>query len=69
MLIQAWVYPYGTSRSTRSSISAAARSVKVSARTCSGRARRVVIKCAIRRVITAVFPVPAPATTSRGPSA
>ena len=60
--------PYGTSRSTRACISSAARSVKVSARICSGRARLVAMSQAMRRVTTCVLPVPGPASTSRGPS-
>ena len=62
------VYPYGTSWSTRICISSAAWSVKVSARISDGRARFVAISQAIRRVMTCVLPVPAPATTSSGPS-
>src|SRR4051794_18475101 len=62
------VYPYGTSWSTRSCISAAAFSVNVRARISDGFARRVATSQAIRRVITCVFPVPAPATTRSGPS-
>ena len=54
--------------STRSAISAAAFSVNVRARISSGRARFVAMRCAIRRVRTVVFPVPAPAMMSSGPS-
>src|SRR5262245_31029460 len=60
-------YPYGTRTSTRSSIARAALSVKVSARISSGRARRVAMRYAMRRVRTVVLPVPAPATIRRGP--
>ena len=41
--------------------------MNVSARISDGLARRVAISQAIRRVMTWVLPVPAPATTSRGP--
>jgi len=68
VLIRVSVKPYGTSRSTRSVISSAARSVKVSARICDGRARFSAISQAMRRVMTVVLPVPAPATISSGPS-
>ena len=54
--------------STRSDISAAAFSVKVSARISSGFARLVAMRCAIRRVRTVVLPVPAPAMIRSGPS-
>ena len=60
-------WPYGTSRSTRACISAAAFSVKVSARISRGRARLVAMSHAMRRVMTSVLPVPGPATTSSGP--
>ena len=60
--------PYGTSRSTRSTISSAARSVKVRARISDGFARFSAISQAILRVMTVVLPVPAPATISSGPS-
>ena len=68
MLICASLCPYGTSRSTRSIISSAARSVKVSARISDGFARFSAISQAMRRVMTVVLPVPAPATISSGPS-
>jgi hypothetical protein len=54
--------------STRSSISAAALSVKVSARISSGRAFFWAMSQAIRRVMAVVLPVPAPATIRRGPA-
>ena len=57
------------SRSTRSTISRAARLVKVTASTSCGRARPVSRMCASRVVSTRVLPVPAPASTSSGPSA
>ena len=60
--------PYGTSWSTRSTISSAALSVKVRARISDGFARFSAISQAIRRVMTVVLPVPAPATISSGPS-
>src|SRR5262245_54452178 len=47
----------------------AALSVKVSARISEGRARRVAMRWAIRRVMTVVLPVPAPAMMSSGPAA
>ena len=68
VLIPASLWPYGTSRSTRSSISKAARSVNVSARISDGFARFSAISQAIRRVMTVVLPVPAPATIRSGPS-
>ena len=58
----------GHQRSTRSVISSAARSVKVSARISDGLARFSAISQAMRRVITVVLPVPAPATIRSGPS-
>src|SRR5438094_694395 len=54
--------------STRSAISTAAFSVKVRARTSSGRARLDEMRWAMRRVRTVVLPVPAPAMMSSGPS-
>src|SRR2546430_1546643 len=60
--------PIGVLISTRSCISAAARSVKVTARISCGFAAREVMRCTIRAVSTCVFPVPAPATTRSGPS-
>jgi hypothetical protein len=54
--------------STRSSISAAALSVNVKARISDGRARRLAIRWAMRRVMTVVLPVPAPAMISSGPA-
>src|SRR6266581_1134883 len=54
--------------STRSAISTAAFSVKVRARTSSGRARLEEMRWAMRRVRTVVLPVPAPAMMSSGPS-
>ena len=53
---------------TRSRISRAALLVKVTARISDGQARRVAIRCASRAVSAAVLPVPAPASTSTGPS-
>jgi hypothetical protein len=55
--------------STRSTISRAARLVKVTASTSCGLARPVRRMWARRVVSTRVFPVPAPASTSNGPSA
>ncbi len=52
----------------RSFISRAALLVKVTARIWEGRARPVARMCAIRVVSTRVLPVPAPASTSTGPS-
>ncbi len=52
----------------RSFISRAALLVKVTARISFGRARRVHRMCAMRVVSTRVLPVPAPASTSTGPS-
>src|SRR6266851_1205588 len=54
--------------STRSCIVAAAFSVKVRARIWCGFARPDAMSWTIRAVRTWVFPVPAPATMSRGPS-
>ena len=53
---------------TRSFISRAALLVKVTARISFGRARCVHSRCAMRVVSTRVLPVPAPASTSTGPS-
>ena len=53
---------------TRSFISRAALLVKVTARISFGRARPVARMCAMRVVSTRVLPVPAPASTSTGPS-
>src|SRR3546814_21170477 len=52
----------------RSRISRAALLVKVTARISDGQARRVAMMCARRAVSAAVFPVPAPASISTGPS-
>ena len=52
----------------RSFISRAALLVKVTARIWDGKARRVERMCASRVVRTRVLPVPAPASTSSGPS-
>src|SRR5215469_5375735 len=56
-----------SSACTRSRISAAALSVYVSARISPGWAWCSRMRCAMRRISTVVLPVPAPATTSRGP--
>src|SRR2546428_2277859 len=61
--------PIGVLMSTRSCISAAARSVKVTARIWCGLAAAEAMRCTIRAVSTWVLPVPAPATTSSGPPA
>ena len=53
---------------TRSFISRAALLVKVTARIWLGQALRVAIRWARRAVSAAVLPVPAPASTSTGPS-
>ena len=53
---------------TRSFISRAALLVKVTARISHGRARPVARMWAMRVVSTRVLPVPAPASTSTGPS-
>jgi hypothetical protein len=53
---------------TRSRISRAALLVKVTASTCPGQARPVISRWAKRVVSTRVLPVPAPASTSKGPS-
>src|SRR3989339_128194 len=53
--------------STLASISLAALSVKVNARISPGLASFSAISQAIRRVMTVVFPVPAPATIRSGP--
>ena len=53
---------------TRSRISRAALLVKVTASTCHGRAKPEARMCAMRVVRTRVLPVPAPASTSSGPS-
>src|SRR6478672_2893398 len=57
-----------TRRSTRSRIAAAALFVKVIARISGGFAPAAASRCAMRRVSTRVFPEPAPAITSTGPS-
>ena len=57
-----------TSAPTRSFISRAALLVKVTARMSNGRAFAVAIRWAMRVVSTRVLPVPAPASTSTGPS-
>ena len=57
---------FPTSSATRSRISAAALLVKVIANTSSG-GTPFASRCAIRTVITRVFPVPAPASTRTGP--
>ena len=57
-----------SSAATRSRISRAALLVKVTASTCHGRALPVARMCASRVVSTRVLPVPAPASTSTGPS-
>src|SRR5437868_11982707 len=54
--------------STRSRISAAALFVNVIARISGGFAPTAASRCAMRRVNTRVFPEPAPAITSSGPS-
>jgi hypothetical protein len=54
------------SAATLSRISAAALLVKVMARISPGRARRVAMRWAMRRVRTRVLPDPAPAMMSRG---
>src|SRR5436190_248413 len=59
--------PIGVLMSTRSCISAAARSVNVTARISCGLAAPEVMRWTMRAVSTWVFPVPAPATTRRGP--
>ena len=69
VLITVSVKPYGTSRSTRSVISRAARSVKVRARISDGLARFSAISQAIRRVMTVVLPVPAPGHDQERPLA
>ena len=53
---------------TRSRISAAALLVNVTARMADGGTRRSVTICAMRWVMTRVFPLPAPARISSGPS-
>src|SRR3954470_4203262 len=57
-----------TRGATRSRISAAALFVNVIARISGGFAPIAFSRCAIRRVSTRVFPEPAPAITSTGPS-
>ena len=57
-----------SSEKTRSRISAAALFVKVTARISQGRARPLPISQAMRCVSMRVLPLPAPASTSRGPS-
>ena len=57
-----------TSAPMRSFISRAALLVKVTARICEPRARPVHRMWAMRVVSTRVLPVPAPASTSTGPS-
>ena len=57
-----------TSTAMRSRISRAALLVKVTARICDGQARPVAMMWAMRVVSTRVLPVPAPASTSTGPS-
>ena len=57
-----------TRSSSRSRISAAALFVNVIARISVGFAPTAASRCAIRRVRTRVFPEPAPAITSSGPS-
>ena len=57
---------FGTSFLTRSCISRAALFVNVTPSMCPGAIPRS-IRCAIRNVITLVFPVPAPARISTGP--
>ncbi len=52
----------------RAFISRAALLVKVTARIWLGQALRLAIRCASRAVSAAVLPVPAPASTSTGPS-
>ena len=59
--------PSPTSFATRARISPAALFVKVIARTFEG-SMPFASMCAMRTVITRVFPVPAPASTSSGPS-
>ncbi len=59
--------PCASTASTRRSISAAARRVKVSSRMRRGSAPRS-MRCATRCTSVAVLPVPAPATMSSGPS-
>ena len=60
--------PGGTpSASIRSRISPAALLVKVIARMSSGRQPEAT-RCATRRVMTRVFPLPGPASTSSGPA-
>ena len=58
-----------TSDRTRSRISPAALLVKVTARIAHPGTRWAVIRWAMRWVMTRVLPLPAPARTSRGPSA
>ena len=53
---------------TRCCISFAALLVKVTAMIWLGKARRVASRCTSRVVSTRVLPVPAPASTSTGPS-
>jgi hypothetical protein len=57
-----------TSWPTRAFISRAALLVKVTARISFGCARPVFSRCAKRAVSARVLPVPAPASTSTGPS-
>ena len=57
-----------SSAATRRFISSAALFVKVAAKTSPGATPRERTRCAMRRVITRVFPLPAPATISTGPS-
>ena len=57
-----------TSWPMRCFISRAALLVKVTDRICEGNARRVARIWAMRVVSTRVLPVPAPASTSTGPS-
>ena len=59
---------FRSSRRRDPDISRAALLVNVTARICSGQARRIFRMCAIRVVSTLVLPVPAPASTSSGPS-
>ena len=60
--------PSPISMAMRLFISRAALLVKVTARICEGKARPVASMWAMRVVSTRVLPVPAPASTSTGPS-
>src|ERR1035441_3503596 len=61
-----WTLDFGNSLRTRSCISRAALLVNVTPRMCAGEIPRATM-CAMRKVMTRVLPVPAPARMSTGP--